>query len=263
MEKCFIILDKAMVLFSLLKSGVRRNENIYDLLNDYLDLGEYSINLVEETIDNDTQIEFHECSKIHEKILTSEEIIGQKDRIFGKELSTDQKKVLLVQLASVGKIEAYRTIERYLKNPDDQLYKWAYLACQANRMLLESSLLEENKVLITTGLGAKGGKLRYFIVFFTEDGSPINIFQQRIIKNELKYALKKYGAEMEKIIFVDGFATILSLVPMKVPVQILFDAIIKECNEFGDFLFSDYIITNIKILTPDEIREFLTAKNIL
>jgi hypothetical protein len=251
------------LIFIVIKKGVQRSENIYDLLNEYLDLSENSINLSEETIDNDIQLEFFECTKIHEKNLTVDEIIEHKELIFGDDLSTDQKKILLVQLASVSKIEAFRTIERYLKRPDNSLYKWAYLAYQANRMLIESSLLEENKVLITTGLGGKGDKLRYFIVFFTDDGSPINVLQKRIIRNELNFALKKHGAEIEEIIFVDGFATILTIVPMRIPVQILFDAIIKECNEFGDFLFRDYIITNVKVLSIDEIRELLAVNNIM
>jgi hypothetical protein len=241
---------------------VRRSENIYDLLNGYLDLNENSINLSEETIDRDTQLEFVECTKAHEENLAVDEIISQKERIFGNDLSLDQKKILLVQLALVSNVEAYRTIERYLKNPDDILYKWAYLAYQANRILIESNLLEENKVLVTTGLGGRGNKLRYFIIFFSSDGSPISTLQQRIIKSELNFALKKQEAEVEELIFVDGFATILTIVPMRVPVQTLFDSILKECNEFGGFLFSDYIITNVKILSIDEIRELLAVYNI-
>jgi hypothetical protein len=242
---------------------VERNENIYDVLNGYLDLSEDSINLSEENIDNDTQLEFFECSRTHEKGLSAEEIIERKEQIFDDSVTTDQKKILLVQLASVTHVEAYRTIERYLKEPDTNLYTWAYLALQANRMLLESNFLEENKVLITTGLGGKGDKLRYFIVFFTEDGSSISTLQQKIIENELNFAFRRIGAEVEEIIFEDGFASVLTVVPMKVPVQVLFDRIVKECNEFGSFLFNDYIITNMKTLSIEEIREFLAIKNIL
>ncbi|RPJ75816.1 MAG: hypothetical protein EHM20_08345 [Alphaproteobacteria bacterium] len=232
------------------------------MLNEYLELSENSINLSEESIDNEIQLEFIECSKANEKMLSADEIIQRKEQIFDKALSTDQKKILLGQLASISNIEAYRTIERFLKEPNSKLYEWTYLALMANRLLIESHLLEENKVLITTGLGGKGHKLRYFIVFFTDDGSPITKLQQKIICNELNFALKKFGAEIEDIIFEDGFASFLTVVPMKVPVQILFDSIIKECNEFGGFLFDDYIITNSKVLSIEEIREFLAVKNI-
>jgi hypothetical protein len=163
----------------------------------------------------------------------------------------------------VNNIEAYRTIEEYLKKPNIKLFEWAYLAFQESRMLLESNLLEENKVLITTGLGGKGNKLRYFIVFFTGDGSSFTSLQQEIINNELNYAFKTIGAEVEDIIFEENFALVLSIVPMHIPVQRLFDSIINECNEFGEFLFNDYIITNLKVLSLDEIREFLALNNIL
>jgi hypothetical protein len=241
---------------------VERSDNLYDVLNEYLALSEDSINLSEEKIDNEIQLEFFECSKANERKLTAEEIMYRKEEIFDDVLTTDQKKILLVQLASLSSIEAYRTLERYLKEPDTKLYEWTYLALMTNRLLIESHLLEENKVLITTGLGGKGHKLRYFIVFFTEDGSPINELQQKIILNELNYTLKKFGAEIENIFFEDGFASFLTVVPIRVPVQVLFDSIIKECNEFGGFLFDDYIITNSKVLSIEEIREFLSIKNI-
>ena len=242
---------------------LKASQNIYDLLNEFLQVGEDSINLLDEKIDADIQLEYFECSKNHEDLLSEDEIISKKDRIFDEAVSTDEKKVLLVQLASTNNVEAYRTIEKYLNTPDSNLYGWAYLALLENRILLESTLLEENKVLVTTGLGSKGNKLRYFIVFFTDDGSEITSLQQKIIINELNYAFEKNGAEIEDIIFQDGFASFTTVVPMQVPVQELFSKIVKECNEFGDFLFNDYIITNVKVLSLDEIRELLALNNII
>lgn len=240
-----------------------KNGNIYDIINGYFDIGHDGINIVEEQIDNDIQLEYFECSKNPENSKSEHEIILEKDLIFDDSISVDQKKILLVQLASVNNVEAYRTIEEYLKKPNIKLFEWAYLALQESRMLLESNLLEENKVLITTGLGGKGNKLRYFIVFFTGDGSSFTSLQQEIINNELNYAFKSIGAEVEDIIFEDNFALVLSIVPMHIPVQRLFNSIISECNEFGEFLFNDYIITNLKVLSLDEIREFLALNNIL
>ena len=242
---------------------MKTSDNIYDLLNEYLQIDEDSISILDEQIDCDTQFEYFEYSRNHENLLSDDEIIQKKDLIFDEKVSTDEKKVLLVQLASTKNIEAYRTIERYLKKPNIKLYDWAYLALCENRILLESTLLEENKVLITTGLGSKGNKLRYFIVFFTDDGSPITHLQQKIILSELNYAFKHSGAEIEQIIFQEGFASFTTVVPMNVAVQELFKKIVEECNEFGGFLFNDYIITNVKVLDLDEIRELLALNNII
>ena len=239
------------------------NGNIYELINDYFDIKEESISVLEEQIDNEIQLEYFECSKSQETIRSEHDIISDKDLIFDDKVPVDQKKILLVQLASVSNVEAYRTIEEYLKKPNIKLFEWAYLALQECRMLLESKLLEESKILISTGLGGKGNKLRYFIVFFTGDGSSFTSLQQEIIKNELHYSFKTIGAEVEDIIFEDRFALVLSIVPIHIPVQKLFNRIISECNEFGEFLFNDYIITNLKVLSLDEIREFLALNNIL
>lgn len=242
---------------------MNRNDNIYDLLNEYLDIGEESICLLEEQIDSDTQLEYFECSKNQENTESAEEIFKQKHLIFDQSTSVDHKKKLLVQLASLEDVEAYRTIEKYLQQPNSKLYEWAYLALQESRLLLESKFLEENKVLITTGLGGKGLKLRYFIVLFTSDGSNLTDLHKKIISSELKYNLGRKGAEIEYIDYNEGFASVLAVVPIRIPVQKLFDKVIKECNEFGDFLFKDFIISNVKVLNQEEIRELLSINNII
>ena len=238
-------------------------QNLYDILNEYLEIGSDSISLLEEPVDLDTQMEYFEYKRDRNEMLSADEIISKKDQIFADDISTEGKKLLLVQLASIGNVEAFRTIEKYLKNPDDSLFKWAYLAFLESRLLLESTFLDENKVLITTGLGGKGLKLRYFIVFFTGDGSPISRFQQRIIENELKYAFYRHGAEIEDLIFEDGFAYFVTVVPIQIAVQKFFTEILRECNTFGSFLFNDFIISNVKKLSVEEIRELLAINQIM
>lgn len=238
------------------------HENIYDLLTEYFAIGDEGINIIEEQINSDTQLEYFEFSKTHQINSSAEEIFLVKDEIFENNISIDRKKKILVQLASLNSVEAYRTIETYLRNPGNKLYEWAYLALQESRLLIESKLLEENKILISTGLGGRGFKLRYFIVFFTANGAPITELQKKIIDNELMYGLKRKGGEVENIIFDNNFACLLAIVPMQVPVKKLFNKIVMECNQFGNFLFNDYIITNMKILSTEEINELLEINNI-
>jgi len=233
------------------------------MLNEYLEVGEDSIKLLEEPIDTDTQMEYFECSNNRNDFLSVDEIISKKDLIFDDNIPSEQKKILFVQLASVNNVEAYRAIEKYLQKPNTALFQWAYLAFLESRLLLESTFLNENKVLITTGLGGKGHKLRYFIVFFTDDGSPISKFQQNIIRSELDFAFFRHGAEIEDLIFEDGFAYFVTIVPMHIPVQQFFNSILKECNTFGSFLFNDFIISNVKILSVEEIRELLSINHII
>ncbi len=237
--------------------------NILDFLNESSHVRPGNISLLEKPINPSTQLEYYRCAQNHENDIRDEEVIQKKELIFSDSISLDEKKILLVQLASLSHVEAYRTIEKYLHKPGIKLYEWAYLAWLESKMLLESDLLEESQMLITSGLGAKGNKLRYFIVFFTEDGTNITELQQKIIRNELHYAFKCKSAEIENISFQDGFAAFTAVVPYQIPVQEFFLSIVQECNEFGTFLFNDYIITNVKVLSVEEIYDVLAENNIV
>jgi len=124
-------------------------------------------------------------------------------------------------------------------------------------MLLESLLLDENHVFISTGLGGKGEKLRYFIVLFGKENSDFTELQKKIIRNEFHIHLKKYNSELEELNFSGSLANMLAMIPMKVIIKQIFTEAIKECNQYGDFLVSNFIITNVKELSFDEIREYV------
>lgn len=241
---------------------VRDEESLYEKLIEYFGLEEDSINILEETIDTDTQLEYFEFSKNHQSKKSEAQIIEDKDVIFDMEAPITQKKSVLVELASLNNIEAYRTIEKYLNHPNIKLYDWACLALQESRMHLESNLLGESKVLITTGLGGKGLNVRYFIVLFTPDGENLSEVQQDIIKKELSFYLPQDNAILEDIEFNECFASILAMIPLKVNLNNLFNKIIQECNQIGDFLYNDFIITNVKALDLEEIKELLRINNI-
>jgi hypothetical protein len=36
---------------------------------------------------------------------------------------------------------------------------------------------------------------------------------------------------------------------------------IEECNEYGDFLNDDFIVTNVRVLSFEEIEDFLDKRN--
>jgi hypothetical protein len=67
-------------------------------------------------------------------------------------------------------------------------------------MLLQSKFLDENQVFISTGLGGKGSKLRYFVVL-VNSFDKYDKLQQKLIKTELDFFLKKHDAELEQVRF--------------------------------------------------------------
>lgn len=233
------------------------SDNIYDKIRELLGNVNGQLNILEHQIDLKVQMEYFNYSKNVNPNLNHKEIIKNKDEIFKAGISIEDQKNMLVKLASVNDIEAYRTIEKYIQGPYPVLRDWAILALKESRMLIESKMLDENQILISTGLGGKGMKLRYFTAFIANDRKPFDNLQQRIISNEAEYFLNKSGGELEKILFDDEICSLVTIIPLKVAVHTLFKKIISECNLFGDFINHNYVITNVKIISPEDIRSFL------
>jgi hypothetical protein len=234
-----------------------KGENIYDKIQEIFGEVPGTFSILEEKIDIDLQMEYFEFSRAIKKDLDGEMVLGRRDLIFDFDQDAGERKSLFAMLASLEEVSAYRTIEKYLKEGHLELRNWAILALQESRMLLESKLLEENQVFISTGLGGKGSKLRYFVVLIGKDRSGFTDLQKRIIKNEFEDTLTQCDAEIEKTDFLGQFAALVVMVPLRVALKDVFRSAIQECNQYGDFLKANFIITNVKELNLAEINDFL------
>jgi hypothetical protein len=229
-------------------------ENIIDLLNNIPD----NFNILEETIDVEVQRDYFESAKDIAPFDQNEidEMINVLDK---NELSVDESKTLLQKLASVENVAAFRALERYVQNPAPELKDWAVLALQQSRMVLQSSLFDEQQVFISTGLGGKNNKLRYFLIipFKNVEDKQLTETQKSILEKELKYFSEHYDAEFESIEFYDKFAVSLMLFPLKAEVSQMIQQLLDECNQYGDYISENIIITNIKKYNYEEIVELL------
>ncbi len=232
-------------------------ENLYSKIQELLGNLKSNFNILEDHIDIDVQLEYFETSKDIKKSIDCEDTLNQKDSLFSNEISFDQKKSLLIKLASIDKVEAFRALEQYQKNPDPTLKDWATLAMQESRMLLESSLLDQNQVFISTGLGGKGQKLRYFIVFLVKHEMTLDDLRKKVILSEMNYIFKKFNAEIEDIKHSNTFSTVKAIIPIDVHLNEMFEEAIENCNQFGNFLQMNFIVTNVKELTFEEINQVL------
>jgi hypothetical protein len=234
-------------------------ENLFDKIQEILGNLQGNFNVLEEQIDIDLQMEYFELSKDNKKTINREEAFNEKDDLFSDLKTIQQKKSLLVRLASVDKVEAFRTLERYRQNPDPELKDWASLAMHESKMLLEGSLLNENQVFISTGLGGKGQKLRYFAVFMLEVDEVMDDFKKKIINSEMEYLFKKNDIEIEEIKFREVLVTLKAVIPIHVQLNQIFEKLIENCNQMGNFLQPNFIVTNVKELSLEEIAEVLKS----
>jgi len=216
-----------------------------------------NLNVLEQQIEPGIQVEYFECATRLGNDFDRNEVLDNRHSLFASEVTPEDKKSLLVKLAGIDDVEAYKTLELFLEYNQNELKEWAALALQENRLLLESRLLDENRVLISTGLGGKGLNLRYFTVFVTNTGKAFTPFEKTITAKELDYLLRKSDAELEQLQFDRELCLIISMIPLQVPVQTLFESVIAECNIYGGFLNQDYLITNVKILSGKQVRKMI------
>lgn len=91
------------------------------------------------------------------------------------------------------------------------LKKWAIIALQQSRMLLQSTLLDDPGVFISTGLGGQGLLLQYFCVFFYRVPGDLPSFQQNTLKNEAETAINNAQGCIESTEFKGNYAVMLLL----------------------------------------------------
>lgn len=236
------------------------NDNIYDKIKQFLGTMTGNVAVLEHQIDADIQLEYNHLAEQEMDISSPSDILQKKDTLNSPGYSIDYKKKFLVELAKIGSVESHQILENYITLPNKELKEWAMLAFQENKMLLESSLMDENQILISTGLGGKGLKLRYFTVLQTLTGRIFSNYEKKLVKSEMQFSLKNNHGDLESIHFNRELCSILSVIPLQIPIQPLFDGVIEECNLYGNFIDQECLITNVKILTGKQIRNLMARK---
>jgi hypothetical protein len=236
---------------------MEEHENLYEKIREILGGSQGNLKVLEQQIDMDLQVEYFEASMRLREELSEEWAMEHAKYLNEPGYSKEVKKEILARLASVEKVEAFRSIEAFLEKELDYLRDWTILALNESRLLLESRILDENQVFISTGLGGKEGKLRYFVVLLTRNSQDLDASQKKVIRNEFDFILRDKSAEVEEIKFSGHLASILLLIPMHLSLKEVIQEAVNECNKYGEFLNADFIVTNVKTLSFDEINKLL------
>jgi hypothetical protein len=233
-------------------------EQFYDNIQKALENLPDNFNILEEQIEVEIQMKYFEFArKVRERDI-ADECFEDRKSLFSPEVSFERKKEILAAIAGLDEVKAYRAIERFVNETEGEIKQWAILALQESRMLLQSSLLDEQQVFISTGLGGKGKMLRYFVVFINNrEHEMLTNTQQKLLKNELIYEIDKSDGEFESMDFMEGFSSSLVMLPLMIDIKKVFQNVIDECNQYGNFLNEDMIVTNVKVMSRGEIIQLL------
>ena len=102
-------------------------------------------------------IEYHK--KIPESYylnMPEEEIEWSRKILLSKKSEIEDKKRALIILAHKGRLDAYKTLEEYEKNPDSELKIWLNLAIQECKSFMESDIMD--KPVLSVGRVTKTGR---------------------------------------------------------------------------------------------------------
>jgi len=214
------------------------------------------VNIIPGNIPIDVQIEYFQTSLRAKENINYELVLQNHNWLFDNNVSIYDKKFLLAQLASIPRPEAYRIIERYLTNPDAELANWARLAYIESRTLLESELLNEQHVIISSGLGGENNLLRYFVALKIMNDN-ITEGQKKLFELEAQSVIEAHQGKIEEISINFPYIKILLLVNYNDNLSEIFKKLISKCKEYQLNINEKFIVTNVRKLDDKEIGHFL------
>lgn len=220
-----------------------------------------SFHVLEELVPIEEQMEFFkyfdELSEKKVRFVPDSEI----EMLFSPDVTVERKKESIALLASIPEVKAYRALETYQSSPlEPELKNWSSLALLGSRIALDSDLSGKPQVYISSGLGGHDKKLRFFALFISPKGENFTDLQKQIIEREFKFQLNIADVDIESFDIEDNYFTILLLFPFETDVRAILQAVIEECNQYGNFLDNKFLFTNVKVFTEAEIQKEIEKK---
>ena len=99
--------------------------------------------------------------------------------------------------------------------------------------------------------------LRFFAFFKSRSLEPFSSYQKGLIEKETLFYIQEYEGELEEVNVVENYFTLIFLINMKMDIKKMLAQIVNECNQYGDFVDPNFVITNVKIFSEEDIQKEL------
>ncbi|MCL1934579.1 MAG: hypothetical protein FWF53_12295 [Candidatus Azobacteroides sp.] len=237
---------------------MRNDRNALRELQHSLENLKGSLHVLETNVPVEKQMEYFRFSEAIKSDFSDDQSLEKQINILAStEASPPEIKYALAYLAISGDVKAYRAIETYHENHSDD---WSAMSYIQAKITLESELSDEKQIFISTGLGGKGDLLRFFAFFKSQGKKNFSDYQKELIEKEIPYYIQNHRGVTEDIRIRDNYFTLLFLVHIQVDIKAMLEEIVNECNQYGDFIDKEFIITNVKIFSDEEIQNELLSR---
>jgi len=237
---------------------MKNDKNALQELQQSLEKLKGNLHVLEVNIPVEKQMEYFRFSEAIRKNFLDISIVEEQINVLkSTQASPSEKKYALSFLAISGNVKAFRAIEAYHETyPDD----WTAMSLMQAKITLETEFSDEKQVFISTGLGGKEDKLRFFAFFKSQGKRNFSDYQKKLIEKEIPYCIQKHQGIPEEIQIRDNYFTLLFLIYIHVDIKAMLEEAVNECNQYGDFINKGFIITNVRVLTEEEIQNELMKK---
>jgi len=235
--------------------NMESNNNIFNEFQHAMQGMKGNLCVLETSVPVEKQMEYFRYSeKVREnsRDITVEE---QTDVLNSDQSSIEEMKFAMTFLAVSGDVKAYRTLENFCKGPKNKLLNdWATMSLLQARITLDSELSDEKHVFISTGLGGEGSKLRFYAFFKSEGLRSFSEYQRNLIEKEFPFHIRRYHGEVEEIQINDQYFSIVFLIELRADMKTMLSNAVAECNEYGNFIQTGFIVTNVKRFSQEDIK---------
>lgn len=228
-------------------------EGLQEHLDKMLENLPKEIRVVEYAIDADTMRQYQRLAEYYKSIEINGYVLEMDLAALKEE---DEFRKVLVQIACLGSVEAYRKLEQFEKTDlSEWKEKWTQMALMQCQIQLENELRDEPIGFIATGLGGLGNKIRYF--FAVKSDQPFDAGKDRFVQQIFEEILKEYEADLEEVIVYEHFIQFKVLLPFNIS---LVEIVIKGI-ESCDFLDEEFFITNTQHPTKQDLIDWAFNEN--
>ncbi|MDR1645552.1 MAG: hypothetical protein LBS05_07015 [Tannerellaceae bacterium] len=239
-----------------------KKDDVFERFRDSFGKMNGRFHVLEQRVPVELQLEYFKYSERMRKNntkMTDDKYNAYVQSLSNDTLSLEHKKHILSALAISNEVRAYRLLEGYVQHPDPDIQNWAYMALMESRISIESELLEEKQIYISTGLGGRGEKLRFYILIIASGKEPFQEYQRQTLEREFAYYLPTKDCEIERLTIYDAYVELVLLMPVKKDIKAIIEQAITECNQYGNFVSNQITITNVKELSATEVAEIIDS----
>ena len=158
---------------------------------------------------------------------------------------------MLVCLSEIGDVKSYRKIEEIIEINNPEILNFSFVSLKFSRLNLENDLSDEPIGFISSELGGKGNKLRYYFVLKSKE--KIKNESESIITNELNGICNQHDSELEKIENHGNYVLIKILVSIDFAIWNIIEKLTNKCP----FIDKEYICTNVEKPTIEFIEKWI------